>query len=306
MKTILSLFDYSGTWSAPYAAAGHNVVQLDIKHDPELADVRKFSVEYLMDTLGLDMVDGILAAPPCTDFAGSGAQYWGTKDADGTTAASVEMVRQVIRCVEYFKPDFWIIENPIGRLPKLVQGLGKPLVIHPWQLAGHVDADLSLEEKLRLETMLQINPKDLTESDLELVKASSRYTKRTCFWGRFNAPTLDPRTAIRCSEQGSWLQLLGGKTAKTKEQRSDTPTAFAAALYAANRWTPDQAAAWKAERAAEWCLGMLEGNLAADPAEIAAVLDPDEHPDVTAEEVTTAWNRLFSKPRSAALAPISL
>ena len=35
--------------------------------------------------LPFDTVYGILAAPPCTDFAGSGAQYWKTKDEDGRT-----------------------------------------------------------------------------------------------------------------------------------------------------------------------------------------------------------------------------
>jgi hypothetical protein len=33
MKTLLSLFDYSGTWSEPFAAAGWDVIQWDIKLD---------------------------------------------------------------------------------------------------------------------------------------------------------------------------------------------------------------------------------------------------------------------------------
>lgn len=31
-KTLLSLFDYSGQWSAPFADAGWMVVQVDIRH----------------------------------------------------------------------------------------------------------------------------------------------------------------------------------------------------------------------------------------------------------------------------------
>ena len=32
MKTILSLFDYTGNWSEPYRQAGYNVIQQDLKH----------------------------------------------------------------------------------------------------------------------------------------------------------------------------------------------------------------------------------------------------------------------------------
>ena len=39
MKTLLSLFDYSGQWSAPFADAGWTVVQVDIKHGH---DIKKF------------------------------------------------------------------------------------------------------------------------------------------------------------------------------------------------------------------------------------------------------------------------
>lgn len=35
-----------------------------------------------------NLVYGILAAPPCTDFAGSGAQYWPKKDIDGRKQGS--------------------------------------------------------------------------------------------------------------------------------------------------------------------------------------------------------------------------
>ena len=36
MKTILSLFDYSGNWSLPYEEAGHNVIRIDKKLDPPI------------------------------------------------------------------------------------------------------------------------------------------------------------------------------------------------------------------------------------------------------------------------------
>ena len=68
-KTILSLCDYSGEWSRPYREAGYTVKQIDLKHGQ---DVR------LLEYPG--RVYGILAAPPCTVFAASGARWQRTED----------------------------------------------------------------------------------------------------------------------------------------------------------------------------------------------------------------------------------
>jgi hypothetical protein len=309
VKTILSLFDYSGQWSAPYLDAGHNVIQLDLKHD-DRHNVAKFSVAYLVEELGLDVVDGILAAPPCTDFTCSGNRHWAKKDADGRTAASRELVLQVIRCVEYFKPDFWVIENPVGRLAKLVQGLGQPFVFHPHQFAGHVDETLTPAELDRLTALEDAweYGEPFTKADLELVKRSNRYKKRTCLWGRFNTPNDFHRSAIRVCAAGSWLMTLGGKSDATKEARSDTPAGFARAFFEANNWTAGQAHAWAAERAAEACLYLLEGDLDATQAEVLSVFEPDEHPGVTEATLMDAWFTLYSKTgrQRAALAALAV
>lgn len=204
-KTILSLFDFSGNWSRPYAEAGHNVVQIDSKLGTDVMDINaEWLMEKVMDSYGT--VDGILAAPPCTDFSVSGAQYWPAKDKDGRTAKSVELVRQVLRCVEFCKPDWWALENPVGRIDKLVPELGRPWFFDPCDFG---DA----------------------------------YTKRTGLWGKFLPPL--PLFAgdhsvvpVRACSQGSWLQTLGGKSERTKTLRSATPLGFAYAFYLANHWGP--------------------------------------------------------------------
>jgi hypothetical protein len=199
MKTLLSLFDYSGNWSAPYAEHGWFVVQLDIKLFVDIMEVgADWMYEYIFDNTPDGTVDGILAAPPCTDFAVSGAQYWPVKDADGRTEKSLELVRQVLRVVDLCDPDFWALENPVGRLPKLLPEIGKPWYFQPY---WYGDA----------------------------------YTKKTGLWGKFQPPPpsnmVEP---IRYCAQGSWLQQLGGKSEKTKELRSMTPMGFARAFYQAN------------------------------------------------------------------------
>jgi site-specific DNA-cytosine methylase len=194
MKTILSLFDFSGRWSDPYRNNGYHVIQIDSKLDFDILD---------FDVSLLDNVYGILAAPPCTDFAGSGAQYWKAKDEDGRTAYSLSLVDKVIELVEYYDPTFWVIENPVGRLTKLRPGLGKPWYFNPNEFAGYLDAP-----------------------------DSDQYTKKTGLWGKFNKPIKKELPAINGN---SPIMKLGGKSEKTKELRSMTPRGFALAFYEANK-----------------------------------------------------------------------
>lgn len=244
-KVILSLFDASGRWSQPFADAGHDVVLIDLQHNPELHDVAKFDVGYFIETLGLEWVDAILAAPPCTDFTRAGAAYWKQKDLDGRTAASVHLVRQVLRCVEYWKPDFYAIENPLGRITSLVPELGEPaLRFDPCDYAlntilQHRDAPFYDLNRIRKKPLSRITAKDAARV-LEL----EAFTKRTQLWGHFNLPKRAAVEPVRVCSQGSPLQRLGGSSAKTKATRSNTPLGFAQAFYEANDWSKAAIAGW--------------------------------------------------------------
>lgn len=190
---LVSLFDYSGCWSAPYHKAGFRVLQVEKKLG---FDINKWEYKEIRQ----DLVGGILAAPPCTDFATSGAQYWRKKDSNGATAISVKLVKKILEVVMYFKPRFWVIENPVGRLNDLVPELKKH---GPWYWQPFWFGD--------------------------------RWTKKTGLWGEFNKPKITHKTlSTRYSKQGSWTQLLGGKSEATKELRSITPPGFAQAFFEAN------------------------------------------------------------------------
>lgn len=185
-KLILSLCDHSGNWPNFYREAGYNVQLIDLKKG---GDVR--TLAYLDRP-----VYGILAAPPCTAFAGSGAQYWPKKDASGETLEALALVDACLRAVAIYKPAFWALENPVGRLRRY---LGPPTLI--------------------------FNPCDYGDA----------YTKKTCLWGEFNAPAKNPVEPVRVCSQGSWVQKLGGKSERTKELRSTTPLGFAKAFFEANK-----------------------------------------------------------------------
>lgn len=182
---ILSLCDYTGNWPAPYREAGYHVVTIDIKKGQ---DVRL--IEYMNTG-----VRGILAAPPCTAFAGSGAQYWPKKDAAGETLDALALVDACLRAVAIYRPAWWALENPVGRLRRWI---GPP--------------------------RYSFNPCDHGDP----------YTKKTLLWGVFNEPEKTPVDPLRVCSQGSWLMQLGGKSERTKELRSATPPGFARKFFEAN------------------------------------------------------------------------
>ena len=191
-KTILSFFDVSGEWSAPWREAGYNVIQFDLQTGQ---DALEFSVEHFFEEWEFGEVYGILAACPCTDFSSSGAQYWPAKDADGRTEMSVELVRQTLRAVELFDPEFWVIENPVGRIQKMCDLNDPTLTFQPHHYGDP-------------------------------------YTKKTMLWGNFDAQlpgcNVDP-------VEGSKILKTGGKSARTKNIRSKTPEGFSLAFFLANQ-----------------------------------------------------------------------
>ena len=137
---ILDLCGGTGAWSKPYLDAGYEVIRVDLEDGK---DVRLLE----FGTLNRE-IQGILAAPPCTHLALSGARWWSEK---GTIALleGLSVVDACLRVVIVGKPKWWVLENPVGRL---VNFLGSYKLI--------------------------FNPCDYGDP----------YTKKTCLWGDFNIP----------------------------------------------------------------------------------------------------------------------
>lgn len=227
-KTILSLFDYSGSWSKPYRDAGYDVIQVDIKHGTDVFEVMEW---VLCDRNPNFHCYGILAAPPCTDFSLSGAQYWKSKEtkpadyySDVTCLqfdSSLEMhlffVYATIEIIAQLNPVFYAIENPVGRIGQLVPELGKPWYFQPY---WYGDA----------------------------------YSKKTALFGKFNKPLKTTNIGLfadgsleMCEVEPEWkissngrkyspmMWNNGGNNSKTKEVRSITPSGFAKSFFLANQ-----------------------------------------------------------------------
>ena len=150
MFTILSLCDFTGEWSRPYREAGYDVRQVDIKHGE---DIRLFeALPY--------PVRGVLCAPPCTSFAGSGARWWKDKG-EQAILDGLALVDACLRIVMVHRPLWWVLENPVGRLNKW---LGDP--------------------------KMYFNPSDY----------GNPYTKKTGLWGEFSMPPFKPVEATEGSK----------------------------------------------------------------------------------------------------------
>jgi len=190
MKTILSLCDHTGNWSHPYEEAGYDVVRVDIKDGQ---DVR------LLRHLGYP-IRGILAAPPCTHFSRAGAWMWEQKG-EAALIEGLQIVDACLRAVAIYRPTWWALENPIGRLQDY---LGPPA----WRF----------------------DPCDFGDP----------WTKRTWLWGYFTPPVplfapqarkkIDP---IMIGKAGS-RDLTTRLGSKQRDRRSATPEGFARAFFEAN------------------------------------------------------------------------
>lgn len=116
-KVILDLCAGTGAWSQPYVEAGYDVRRVTLPDDVRLEPYRRGAIW------------GLLAAPPCTMFASSGARWPRSKN-DYLHALSV--VDACLRLVA-LHPElrWWALENPVG---KLTHWLGRPVMyFHPCQ-----------------------------------------------------------------------------------------------------------------------------------------------------------------------------
>lgn len=139
-KIILDLCGGTGAWSKPYKDNGYDVRNITL---PE-CDVRLYQP--------IDDIYGILAAPPCTHLAVSGARWW-KKKGESALLEALAIVDACLRIILISKPMFWALENPVGRLKHY---LGEP--------------------------QFKFDPCDF----------GCPYTKKTYLWGKFNPPVKNP------------------------------------------------------------------------------------------------------------------
>lgn len=111
IKTILSLYDFSGQFSNAYRTAGYEVIQVDYMLNG--IDVR------LMKHAAARSIHGIIACPPCTYFSQANKIPSIGQLQEGLSCADA-----VFRLVCIYRPQWYVIENPAKS--RLWQYIGKP------------------------------------------------------------------------------------------------------------------------------------------------------------------------------------
>jgi hypothetical protein len=233
-KVVLSLCDYTGNWPRPFHEAGYTVVLVDLKHGDDLLKSTAESFVRALDLhlcwnpcfIGSYKAVAVLMACPCDHFTLAGTKFWKTKDADGRTQQSVDLVRRCLAIKDYFNPEMWALENPVGRLPSLVPEIGLPWYFHPHNFALYLP-----------ESVVYSATRD---DSVEKVMATNRYTKKTGIWGSAKRPeerNVEPFIYEVTARDGTikrgsviWAKL-GGKSERTKTLRATTPMGFAAAFH---------------------------------------------------------------------------
>jgi hypothetical protein len=219
-RLIVSIYDWSGAWPRPYIKAGYPTILWDYKHEGcLLTQINRLQEDiYEAEENGYTPW-GLMAAPPCTDISKAGAQYWPIKDKspapDGpwgpdmsVTEYAAALVEVVLIFRDLFPWKWWVMENPPGRLEKLVPHAAKYRA-------------------------MSFNPCDYGDP----------YKKDTILWGEFNTglprKPVEPITVTQTSRGKSWqasamMAKAGGKSERTKTIRSNTPKGFAKAFFTAN------------------------------------------------------------------------
>jgi hypothetical protein len=186
VRIILDLCGGTGSWSQPYRDAGYDV---------RLVTLPEHDVRTYRPPVG---VHGILAAPPCTEFARVGARWWPGKPRRLLENA-IGIVRACLEIVNECQPAWWCMENPIGRIVECVPELGAPV--------------------------LRCNPCDFGDP----------WTKRMWLWGNFTAPVPCPVEPVFAEHQPPRRRdRTSMMSSSWREERAKTSSAFARAFFEAN------------------------------------------------------------------------
>ena len=116
---VLDLFSGLGGWSAPFKAADHEVVTLDLdaRFKPTICD-NALNIPPLF----FQNFDALFASPPCEAFSVAAlSHHWqlGYEPATQHAHTSLALVNWTLAVVEATQPAVWVIENPRGMLRKM-------------------------------------------------------------------------------------------------------------------------------------------------------------------------------------------
>jgi hypothetical protein len=205
-KVLISLYDLTGNASRPYREAGWKVYQIDIQNGVDILEwdfLRPLKeAEHAMPQVN------VIAMQPCTCYALCGNRHKKNRLLNGEFEESQKLVARTKQIIDFYDNErllgFWMIEQPMTDIHKKNKWIG--------------------------EVKQKFNPCDFAGYDP--IPDNSRYNKETWLFGRFKK--MEPKGLEPLSQEYPGWRNKGGKSLKTKNDRSITPLGFAYAFYESN------------------------------------------------------------------------
>lgn len=171
---VLVACEFSGTVRDAFSRAGHYAVSCDLLPSETVGEHYQYDVRKVLHN-GWDLM---IAHPPCTDLAVSGARHFAAKRADGRQQAALDFVRALMDA-----PIPRIcIENPISIISSQIR---KPdQIIQPWQF-GHGETKATCLWLKGLPKLQPTNIVDGREARIHRMAPSpTRWKERSkTYWG---------------------------------------------------------------------------------------------------------------------------
>jgi site-specific DNA-cytosine methylase len=158
---VLVACEYSGRVRDAFIAEGHDAVSCDLLPSETPGPHVRGDV---LDLLAGESFDLMIAHPPCTDLAVSGARHFAAKRADGRQQAALRFVRDLLDApVERIA-----LENPVSIISSQIR---KPdQIIQPWMF-GHPETKATC---LWLKGLPPLVPTDDVRAEMESLPKSQR------------------------------------------------------------------------------------------------------------------------------------
>tara|TARA_Y100001973_G_C5177710_1_gene323059 strand:- start:377 stop:1003 length:627 start_codon:yes stop_codon:yes gene_type:complete len=103
-------------------------------------DINEFkNIDYITDILEFDYSkvpykpNIIWASPPCTYFSvASIGHHWNEDHTPKTKEAilGMQILNKTLEIIEHYKPDFYFIENPVGKMRRKIKGINRTTVTY--------------------------------------------------------------------------------------------------------------------------------------------------------------------------------
>jgi len=131
---VIDLFSGLGGFSEAFVTHGCDVLRID--NDERFADIPFTVIEDVWTLSAEDLRDAdiILASPPCRCFSvAADHHHWPQRIPTDKTREQIRLVKHTIKIIEAANPQYWILENPVGRMRDV---LGKPAMRTYWCAYG--------------------------------------------------------------------------------------------------------------------------------------------------------------------------